>query len=58
MQAFHGAPIALAEGPAYSLQPATSPTAWDWSGENRGTAYFLSALDFNGPRTTGSPSGG
>ena len=48
MQAFHGAPIALAEGPAYSLQPATSPTAWDWSGANRGTAYFLSALDFNG----------
>ena len=48
MQSFHGAPIALAEGPAYSLQPATSPTVWDWSGDSRGTAFFLSALDFNG----------
>ena len=26
-QAFHGAPIPLAEGLAYSMQPATSPTA-------------------------------
>lgn len=47
MQAFHGNPIALAEGPAYSLQPATSPTTADWSEAAGGTAYFLSALDFN-----------
>ena len=47
MQAIHGAPIALAEGPAYSLQPATSPTASDWDTADNGTEYFLSALDFN-----------
>jgi hypothetical protein len=47
MQAFHGSPIPLAEGPAYSLQPATSPTTGDWSTADGGTAYFLSALDFN-----------
>jgi hypothetical protein len=47
MQAIHGSPIGLAEGPAYSLQPATSPTTGDWSLANNGTAYFLSALDFN-----------
>ena len=47
MQAIYGSPIALAEGPAYSLQPATSPTPADWSGANGGTEYFLSALDFN-----------
>ena len=47
MQAIHGKPIKLAEGPAYSLQPATSPTIGDWSLANNGTAYFLSALDFN-----------
>jgi len=47
MQAIYGSPIALAEGPAYSLQPATSPTSSDWSADNNATAYFLSALDFN-----------
>jgi hypothetical protein len=46
-QAFHGAPIPLAEGPAYSVQPATSPTADSWNTANGGTEYFLSALDFN-----------
>ena len=30
-QAFHGAPIHLAEGLAYSVQPATSPTADGWN---------------------------
>jgi hypothetical protein len=39
--------LPLAEGPAYSLQPATSPTADDWSGDANGTEYLLSALDFN-----------
>jgi hypothetical protein len=39
---------ALAEGYSYSLQPATSPTAADWSTNNGGTEYLLSALDFNG----------
>jgi len=46
-QAFHGAPIPLAEGPAYSVQPATSPTADSWNTTNNGTEYFLSALDFD-----------
>ncbi len=46
-QAFHGAPIHLAEGPAYSLQPATSPTAAGWNTDNKGTEYLLSALDFD-----------
>jgi hypothetical protein len=46
-QAFHGAPIPLAEGPAYSLQPATSPTAASWNTQNNGTEYLLSALDFD-----------
>ena len=46
-QAFHGAPIPLAEGPAYSLQPATSPTAASWNTTNNGTEYMLSALDFD-----------
>ena len=46
-QAIHGAPIPLAEGPAYSLQPATSPTAASWNTDNNGTEYLLSALDFN-----------
>ena len=37
----------LAEGIAYSVQPATSPVAADWSTANNGTEYALSALDFN-----------
>jgi len=40
--------LPLAEGPAYSLQPATSPTANSFSWANHGTEYMLSALDFNG----------
>ncbi|GGM07248.1 hypothetical protein GCM10011594_29080 [Nakamurella endophytica] len=36
----------LAEGTAYSVQPATSPVAADWSTANNGTEYALSALDF------------
>ena len=46
-QAFHGAPIPLAEGPAYSLQPAASPTVASWNTANSGTEYLLSALDFD-----------
>ena len=38
----------LAEGPGYSIQPATSPTTADWQTANNGTEYFLSALDFDG----------
>lgn len=38
----------LAEGPGYSIQPATSPSAADYELGNGGTEYFLSALDFNG----------
>ncbi len=37
----------LAEGPGYSIQPATSPTPADWQTANGGTEYFLSALDFD-----------
>jgi hypothetical protein len=39
--------LSLAEGQAYSLQPATSPSAGDYDTSNGGTEYFLSALDFN-----------
>jgi hypothetical protein len=46
-QAFHGAPIPVAEGPAASLQPAASPTAASWNTDNNGTEYLLSSLDFN-----------
>jgi hypothetical protein len=38
----------LAEGVAYSVQPATSPAADQWSNEAGGTEYFLSALEFTG----------
>jgi hypothetical protein len=38
----------LAEGVAYSVQPATSPTAAEWSTDASGTEYFLSALEFTG----------
>ena len=36
----------LAEGIAYSIQPATSPAASEWAPEANGTEYALSALDF------------
>ncbi len=39
--------IPLAEGPAYSLQPASPSTNGQFARGNGGTAYFLSALDFN-----------
>ena len=39
--------VPLEEGPAYSLQPATSPDARDWSSDANGTEYLLSALDFD-----------
>lgn len=38
----------LAEGTAYSVQPATSPTTSEWSTQASGTEYFLSALEFTG----------
>ena len=38
----------LAEGVAYSVQPATSPSAADWSDAAGGTELALSALDFTG----------
>jgi hypothetical protein len=38
--------LPLAEGTAYSVQPATSPVAAEWSSEANGTEYALSALDF------------
>ena len=38
----------LAEGTAYSVQPATSPSAADWSNSANGTEYALSALEFTG----------
>jgi hypothetical protein len=41
-----GTPIPLEEGPAYSLQPATSPSASDWVSANNGTEFLSSALEF------------
>lgn len=38
----------LAEGYAYSVQPATTPPGGSYAAANGGTEYFLSALDFNG----------
>lgn len=38
----------LAEGQAYSVQPATTPPGGHYAGENGGTEYFLSALEFTG----------
>lgn len=39
--------IPLAEGYSYSLQPASAPVDAGFERGNGGTAYFLSALDFN-----------
>jgi len=39
--------IPLAEGTAYTVQPATSPAAAEWSTANNGTEYALPALDFS-----------
>lgn len=44
--AFDGLP--LAEGPAYTLQPAITAQGGAHASLNNGTEYFLSALDFNG----------
>jgi hypothetical protein len=52
MQLIGGTPIPLEEGPAASLQPATSPTPADWVATNGGTEYLLSSLDFDGTRDT------
>ncbi len=38
----------LAEGNAYTVQPATTPPGGSYATSNGGTEYFLSALDFNG----------
>jgi len=38
----------LAEGQAYSVQPATTPPGGHYAFENNGTEYFLSALEFTG----------
>ncbi len=43
--AFSGIP--LAEGLAYSVQPATTPPGGTFAAGNGGTEYFMSALDFN-----------
>jgi hypothetical protein len=42
-----GSPIPLEEGPAFSLQPATSPSTGEWSSANGGTEFLLSDLDFD-----------
>jgi len=43
----HFADIPLAEGQAYTIQPATTPAGGAYDLSNGGTAYALSALDFN-----------
>ena len=40
--------LSLAEGQAYSVQPATTPPGGTYAPANGGTEYFLSALDFTG----------
>lgn len=39
--------LPLAEGPAYSLQPAITASGGSHASGQNGTEYFLSALDFN-----------
>jgi len=48
VQRIESASPSLAEGIAYSVQPASSPTAAQWSSAANGTEYFLSALEFTG----------
>ena len=43
-----GGPIPLAEGVAYSIQPATAPPGGAFEPASRGTEYFLSSLEFTG----------
>ncbi|HTD44288.1 MAG TPA: hypothetical protein VK687_08915 [Bryobacteraceae bacterium] len=42
----HFSGLPLAEGPAYSVQPATVPPGGSFATTNGGIEYFLSALDF------------
>jgi len=44
----HFSGLPLAEGPAYTLQPAITAQGGPHATANNGTEYFLSALDFNG----------
>jgi hypothetical protein len=46
----HFSGIDLAEGQAYTIQPATTPPGGAYDLSNGGTAYALSALDFNATR--------
>jgi len=48
VQRFDAVNPPLAEGVAYSVQPATSPASGDWSAANHGTEFALSALEFTG----------
>ncbi|HEY8437434.1 MAG TPA: hypothetical protein VIK65_02370, partial [Candidatus Limnocylindrales bacterium] len=43
----HLSGIPLAEGQAYTIQPATTPAGGTYELSQGGTEYFLSALDFN-----------
>jgi hypothetical protein len=43
-----GGPIALAEGVAYSVQPATTPAGGGYETADDGTEYFVSSLEFTG----------
>jgi hypothetical protein len=45
--AVHISGLTQAEGPAYSMQPTTTPPGGADALDNGGTEYFLSALDFN-----------
>src|SRR5205823_4438596 len=46
--AFFGGPIALEEGIAYSVQPATVPPGGAYDAAHGGTQYFVSSLEFTG----------
>jgi hypothetical protein len=48
VQRIESSGLQLAEGTAYSVQPATSPTADEWSSAANGTEFFLSSLEFTG----------
>jgi hypothetical protein len=39
--------LTQAEGPAYTMQPTTTPPGGSYATANGGTEYFLSALDFD-----------
>jgi hypothetical protein len=47
--AVHFDNLGLEEGPAYSLQPATTPPGGEFATSKGGTGFFASALDFTGP---------